>query len=189
MAELADIVKTINRTLFTVRFLHSGYGLPRPEVISNYIRVSPDENTLNFFDDYSIGYHFFNDMLLVFMRCSNGVLTTPFIKFSEEVRLRFYLNISTDFLIKTMVDNVGVAQIYQFSNKINIGTGGFLSMHTAGVDKDDLELVELAEPGEACFGVIDIYKTGAINDAYTLFLGAEETLNSPGYSIRFISKI
>ena len=189
MAELADIVKTINKTLFTVRFLHAGYGLPKQEVISDYIRLHPDEDTRNIFVDHSIGYRFFNDLLIVFIRCSNLVPTTPFIELSEEVRLRFYLNVSTDFLNKTQVDHVGAVQVYQFSNKVNIGTGGFLSMHTAGVDIDDLKSVELAETGETCFGVIDVYKTGAINNIYNLFSGVEQTLNSPEYFIRFISTI
>lgn len=189
MAEMADIIKITNRALFTVRFLHDGYGFPRPEVISDNFRLAPDADTKNIFLNYSIGHRFFNDMLVVFMRSSNQVTTTPLLKLTEEVRLRFFMNVSSDFLNKTQVDAVGTTQIYQFSNKVNIGTGGFLSMHTEGVNNDDLKSVEVAEPGETCFGVIDVYNTGAINNTYDLFSGAEATFNSPGYSIRFISKI
>ena len=189
MAELADVVKIINSTLFSLRFVHTGYGLPRPEVISDNIRLDPDEDTLRIFNNYNIGYRFFNDMLVVFIRCSNQVPTTPLLKISEEIRLRFFIQISTDFLNKTEVQPVGATQLYQFSNKINIGTGGFLSMHTDGVNNDDLKSSNVAQPGVTCFGVIDVYNTGAISNAYDLFSGAEQTLNSPGYSIRFISTI
>ncbi|MGN6531240.1 MAG: hypothetical protein ACTHK0_05765, partial [Ginsengibacter sp.] len=60
---------------------------------------------------------------------------------------------------------------------------------TAGVNSDDLKTVGVVNPDEHCFGVIDIYSSGAINSAYDLFSGASENLNDPGYSIRFISKI
>lgn len=189
MTEPADIVRTISRTLFSVRFLHTGYGLPRPEIISEYIWLEPDEDTKNVFKNYSIGYRFFNDLLVVFMRCSNLVPTTPFLKITEEVRLRFYLQVSADFLNKTQVQAVGAAQLYQFSNKVNIATGGFISKHTEGVNDDDLIAVDLAAPGKTCFGVLDVFNTGAVNSTYDLFSGVQQTFNSPGYSIRFISQI
>ena len=189
MAELADIVKIINRPLFSLRFLHAGFGLPRPGNISDSMRLDPDEATQKIFNNYHIGYRFLNDMLVVFIRCSNPVPTTPLLKLSGAIRLRFYLQVSTEFLNKTEVQSVGATQLYHFSNRENIGTGGFISRHTEGVNDDDLELVVMAEAEETCFGVIDVYNTGAVNTSYDLFSGAEQTLNSPGYSIRFISKI
>ena len=189
MAEIADTVKTINKTLFTVRFLHAGYGFPRPGNILDNISFQPDDDTQKILTNYNIGFRFLNDTLVVFMRCSNLIPTTPMLKFSGDIRLRFFMQVSTDFLKRTEVQPVGASQLYQFSNKVNIATDRFLSMHTEGVNNDDLKPVSVAEPGETCFGVIDVFNAGAINNTYDLFSGADQTLNSPGYSIRFISKI
>lgn len=189
MAELAEIIKTTFQVLYTVTFLHNGYGLPVPGSISDNIRLNPDKDTQTIFLNHHIGYRFFNDLLVVFMRASNPDPTIPFLKISRQVRFRFFMHVSTDFLHRTQVDAVGSLQVYQFSNKVNAGTGGFLSMHTEGVNMDDLKPVDEAEPGENCFAVMDVYNNGAINNAYDLFSGVADSFNSPGYFIRFISTV
>lgn len=189
MADVVDIIKIIYKELFTVKVLHTGYGTPRPDSVSDNINVKPDGNTKIIFSNYSIDYSFFNDTLVVFMRCADQSPAVPYSKFGENFRIRFLLNVSGDFLNKTVADPVGAAQVYQFSNQTNVGLGGFISMHTEGVNSDDLKTVASVNPGENCFGVIDIYSSGAVNNSYELFSGADENLNSPGYSIRFISKI
>lgn len=189
MADVVDIIKIIYKELFTVRFLHSGYGTPRPGSISDSINLQPDASTKIIFRNYSIGYSFFNDTLVVFMRCADQLPAVPYTRFAENFRIRFLLNVSGDFLNKTVADPVGAAQVYQFSNQTNVGSGGFISMHTEGVNSDDLKTLASVNPGENCFGVIDIYSSAAINNAYELFSGTNENLNNPGYSIRFISKI
>lgn len=187
MAEIAETVKMSYKTLFTVTFLHSRYGFPRREIISDNISLEPDAETQKIFINHSMGYRFFNDLLVVFMRCSNLIPSTPFIILADEVRLRFCINVSEVFLKKTEVEQAGATLVYQFSNKVNIGTDRFLSMHAEGVIDDDLESVDVAKADKRCFGVLDVYKTGA-NNTYNLFSSAEDTLKSPGYSIRFISK-
>lgn len=189
MADVVDIIKTIYKELYNVKFLHAGYGTPRPSSISDNINLQPDTDTVITFNNYNIGYSLFNDTLVVFIRCADQSPPVPYVKFAEPARLRFLLNVSNDFLNKTVVDPVGAAQVYQFSNQTNVGSGGFISMHVTGVNADDLKTVALVNPDESCFGVIDVFTSGAINSAYELFSDANETLIDPAYSIRFISKI
>ena len=189
MADVVDIIKIIYKELFTVRLLHTGYGTPRPDSIADNITLHPDASTKIIFSNYSIGYSFFNDTLVVFMRCADQSPVVPYIKFAENFRIRFLLNVSDDFLKKTVADPVGATQVYQFSNQANAGSGGFISMHTTGVNSDDLKTATLINADENCFGVIDIYSSAAINSAYELFSGANDHLNSPAYSLQFISKI
>ena len=189
MADVVDIIKIIYKELFTVKLLHTGYGAPRPGSISDSINLKPDAETKIIFSNYSIGYSFFNDTLVVFMRCADQSPVVPYIKFAENVRLRFLLNVSGDFLNKTVADPVGAIHIYQFSNQINAGSGGFISMHAGGVNIDDLKAAAAVNADENCFGVIDIYSSAAINNAYELFSGSNDNLNNPNYSIQFISKI
>ena len=189
MADVVDVVKTIYKELYNVKFLHAGYGAPRPDSISDNINLQPDATTVITFNNYNIDYILFNDTLVVFIRCADQSPPVPYVKFANPVRLRFLLNVSTDFLNKTVVDPVGATQVYQFSNQINVGSGGFISMHVEGVNSDDLKTVAAVNADEKCFGVIDIFSSGAINNAYELFSDANETLIDPAFSIRFISKI
>ncbi len=189
MADVVDVIKTIYKELYNVKFLHAGYGAPRPNSISDNINLQPDADTVITFNNYNIGYSLFNDTLVVFMRCADQTPSVPYVKFAEPVRLRFLLNVSNDFLNKTVVDPVGATQVYQFSNQINVGSGGFISMHVEGVNADDLKTVAAVNADEKSFGVIDVFTSGAINHAYDLFSDANETLIDPDYSIRFISKI
>lgn len=189
MADVADTIITIYKELYHVKFLHAGYGAPRPDSIFENITLQPDADTVITFNNYNIDYRLFNDTLVVFIRCANQSPAVPYVRFADTFRLRFLLNVSNDFLNKTVVDPVGSAQLYQFSNQTNAGSGGFISMHTGGVNSDDLKTVAVVNADEKCFGVIDVYSSGAINNSYDLFSNANETLNDPGYSIRFISKI
>lgn len=189
MADVADIIKTIYKELYNVKFLHTGYGVPRPNSISDNINLQPDADTVITFNNYNIDYSLFNDSLVVFIRCADQSPPVPYVKFANPVRLRFLLNVSNDFLNKTLADAVGATQVYQFSNQTNAGAGGFISMHTEGVNSDDLKTTTEVNADEKCFGVIDIYSSGAINNAYELFSGTDTKLNNPNYSIRFISKI
>lgn len=189
MAEVVDIIKIIYKELFSVKILHAGYGTPRPDSISESINLKPDTNTKKIFKNYNMGYSFFNETLIVFIRCADQSPPVPYIKFAGTFRLRFLLNVSGNFLNKTTIDPVGATQVYQFSNKTNVGSGGFISMHVEGVNNDDLKTVALINADEKSFGVIDVYTSGAINSAYELFSGTDENLIDPAYSIRFISKI
>lgn len=189
MAVVNDIIKIIYREIFTVTFLHAGYGAARPNFISDSITVKPDTKTKIIFENHSMDYRFFNNTLVVFLRCADQTSVIPYIKFGEDFSIRFLLISSGDFLNKTLIDAVGVTQFYQFSNQTNIGSGGFITMHTEGVNTDDLKSAAVVKVGENCLGVIDIYSNEAKDSTYELFNGGNENLNNPGYFIRFISRI
>ena len=189
MALVEDITNVIYKEIFTVKIFHDGYGSPRPVFIADNITLEPDENTKFFFKSYDMSYRFFNDTIICFVRSEDVVPGVPYIKFSGDVRIRFLINASTDFLNKTVVDAVGAKQMYQFTNQVNVGTGGFICMHTAGANVDDLKNANVVNADKACFGVIDVHSTGAVNSSYDLFSGAGQNLQNPSYSIRFISKI
>jgi hypothetical protein len=194
---LKDIIKTTYKELFTVKFQHSGYGLLRSKFVADSIRVEPDVAGRELFADHSIGYRFFNDTLICFIRTQPlappaADPKAPYIKFPGNVLIRFLINVSADFLDKTNVVPAGAKQVYHFSNQANAGTGGFISVHTdtIGVNNDDLKNVTVVNPGSACFGVIDIFSNGAVNANYELFTSsATQQLRSPAFVIPFKSKI
>ena len=189
MAGSIDIIRTVYEELFTVTFIHGGYGSPRPDFIGDNISLEPDEDTKFLFKNYDISYRFFTDTLICFMRCNDALPRVPFIPFSGPVRMRFFINTSAGFISKSVVEPAGALQVYQFTNQANIGTGGFISMHETGADNDDLKNASAVNAEKNCFGVIDVHNTGAVNSTYDLFSGANQTLLSPDYSIRFISRI
>ena len=194
-----DITKSKYEEVFTVRFLHNAYGNPRPRLMADSIELEPDTETKEFFNNYNLGYRFFNDTLICFIRTTLSQLLSPpalvtvipYIKFSGNVRIRFFINASIDFLNKTLVETAGAKQMYQFTNRVNAGTGGFISMHISGVNNDDLKNVDTVEvdKNKSCFGVVDVYSSGAVDSTYELFSGLDQGLQSPQYSIRFIGKI
>ena len=183
-----DIVRTIYKELFTVKILHSGYGAPRPNLIAGSIALEADEETKTLFNNYYLGYRFFGDTLICFMRIAASLPAVPYLKFPGDVRIRFRMNASVDFLSKTVVDAAGAKQVYQFTNQVNIGTGGFISMHTQGVNSDDLKNVNVVNADKICFGVVDVNTSTVVNSSYAIFSGVNQQLISPNYSIRFINK-
>ena len=198
-----DIIRTTYKELFTVKFLHSGYGFSHNNPIADNIQIEPDEATSSLFVNHSMGYRFFTDTLICFIRTIKTQLSpplsppanetnVPYIKFSGNVLIRFLINASTVFLNRTEVAATGAKQAYQFTNQTNVGTGGFISMHTdiIGVNNDDLKNVFTVKPDKTCFGVIDIFNTGAVNSNYALFNeNVTQQLKSPAYKIPFKSKI
>lgn len=192
-----DITDIKVEELFTVRFLHTGYGFPRRKLIESSITVEPDNATSNFFTNHNMGYRFFNDTLICFIRTNPPQLLSPpaldpkipFIKFSGNVRIRFFINASTDFLNKTVVEAAGATQMYQFTNQVNAGTGGFICMNTTGVNSGDLKDTNVVKADKSCFAVVDVHNSGAMNNTYSLFADINQTLQSPHYVIQFISRI
>ena len=160
-----DITDVKVGKLFTVRFLHSGYGFSRRKLLEDSLTLEPDNATGNLFTNHQIGYHFFNDTLICFIRTdltqllSPPVLSpeTPFIKFTGNVSIRFLINASADFLNKTVVEAAGAAQVYQFTNQLNAGTGGFICMNTAGVNNSDLKNSNVINADQTCFAVVDVH--------------------------------
>ena len=194
-----DIIRTTYKELFTLKFLHSGYGFSQKNSIADSIYLEPDEATRNLFINHSIGYRFFTDTLICFIRTVKtellsppGIAThVPYIKFSGNVLIRFLMNASTGFLDKTEVAATGAKQVYGFTNQVNTGTGGFISSHTdiTGVNDDDLKNIAVVKPDKTCFAVIDIFNIGAVNSNYDLFNeNVTQQLKSPAYAIPFKSK-
>ena len=195
MAVQKDIISLIYKELFTVKFLHTAYGAARKSFIADDIHIEPDLATKKLFINHYLDYRFFNDTLICFIRTELLSPPTPnpkapFIKFSSPVLIRFLVNASTGFLRKTNVVITGSQQVYQFNNQLNAGTGGFICMHATGVNNDDLKSAAVVKPDNPCFGVIDIFSTGAANSTYEIFTGGPiQVLQSPVYSIQFISTI
>ena len=189
-----DIIDLLCKELFTVKFLHNGYGPLRKNFIAEDIAIEPDEATSKLFVNHYLGYRFIGDTLICFARIepllSPPVPASPYIKFTGAFRIRFLLKASSSFLGKTIVAAVGAKQVYQFSNQANAATGGFICMHTTGVNNDDLKNADTINPGKPCFAVIDVSSSGAVNGSYEIFTGGPaQQLTSPAYSIQFISMI
>jgi hypothetical protein len=104
--------------------------------------------------------------------------------------IRFLLKASTDFLNRTNVIDAGAKQLYYFSNQANAATGGFICMHSTGVNNDDLQNADTINADKTCFAVIDISSAGAVNAGYEIFTGgAAQQLTSPAYVIQFTSTV
>lgn len=190
-----DKINTSYRQLFTVRLLHSGYGAALKTSIKEVVKVEPDDATRKLMLNYNMGYRFVNDTLICFIRTSlfaqpAPLPVVPFVKFSGVKKFRFLVFASPDFLASTDVEPAGAATVYQFTNQANAGTAGVISVHTAGVNADDLKDVTTVKPAKNCFAVIDIISQGASGAAYELFDGVvNQQLKSPAYAIPFKSKI
>jgi hypothetical protein len=190
-----DIIDLICKELFTVKFLHNAYEPLRKSSIAENIDIEPDQATKNLFNNHSLGYRLVNDTLICFIRTEllsppGPDPKSPYIKFDGTVLIRFLVKASTDFFKKTNVVSTGARQVYQFGNQVNAAVGGFICMHTTGVNNDDLKDTGIVIPEKPCFGVIDIVSSGAVNASYEIFSGGTaQLLRSPAYSIQFISTI
>lgn len=189
-----DIVNTIYKELFTIKFLHNSYGFAHKNLLADNIEIQPDDATKNLFKGQRIGYRLLNDHLICFIQAklqSPEIVEPklPFIKFLADVRIRFLMSASNDFFSKTDLAISDTKQVYYFTNKVNIATDGFISMHTTGVENDDLKNTDIIKPDKNCFSVIDIFNNGAVNSSYDLYDGAAQKIKSPLYTIRFKNKI
>lgn len=129
-----DIINTLYEALFSVRFLHTGYGIPVSNTISKDIRFFPDEDTKKLFSGFNIAYRLLDDTLICFMRSRlfappNTDLKVPFIPFLGNVRIRFLMYTTQQFMNRTVAVATGKEQVYEFSNQINnvIDTNRFIS--------------------------------------------------------------
>lgn len=190
-----DVISTVFKELFTVKFLHSGYGSPRPTFIADNISIEPDGLTKKLFINHAMDYLFFNDTLVCFIRTallSPPALEpkVPYTKFANKVTFRFLVNASTGFINITDIISAGAKNIYQFSNATNIGAGGFITMHSTGADDSDLKSTDMVKPDKTSFAVIDILSENAVNSSYDLFNNnTDQKLESPVYKILFKSRI
>ena len=130
-----DIINCLYQELFSVRFLHSGYGTPVSNTISKDIKLFPDKSTKKLFSGFDIGYRFINNILICFIRSELFAppatdIKVPFIPFLGEVQIRFLMHISKNFMSRTEIVAAGKRQVYHFSNRINniIDTNIFISL-------------------------------------------------------------
>lgn len=124
MAGSVDIINTLYGELFSVRLLHAGYLSPASNVISTDIRLYPDKATKKLFNDYQITYRLFGNILVCLVRSRLFAapatnLKVPFVRFLDNVRIRFLMQISPSFLNRTEVVATGKNQVYLFSNRVN----------------------------------------------------------------------
>jgi hypothetical protein len=124
MARSVDIINTLYGELFSVRLLHSGYLTPTSNVISNDIRLYPDKQTKKLFTNYQITYRLFGNTLVCLVRSRLFAppatnLKVPFMRFLDNVRIRFLMHTSPSFLSRTEVVATGKNQVYLFSNRVN----------------------------------------------------------------------
>lgn len=178
--------------LFIIEFLHSGYNFVQQNLIGQSIKIKPDEETRRLFVNHGMDYKFSNGTLVCKMRSRQLAAPAPapvmsYVEFEGNVRIRFLVFSSSDFLMRTQVIATGSTQVYRFSNQANAGTNGFIAQHETGVNNDDLQNTVAIQPAENCFAVIDIHNNAAANLSYNLF-GADKRFLSPVYRIRFVPK-
>lgn len=187
-----EVIRRIYERLFSVEFLHAGYVFFQQNLIGESISIRPDKDTKMLFKNHGINYSFSGGTLVCVMQ--SDLLTPPApmpvipsIEFTGNVRMRFLIDSSSDFLKRTQVAAVGSAQVYQFTNQFNAGTNGFIAQHETGVNNDDLQTVAALQPSETCFAVIDIHNNATVNPNYDLF-GGDKRLLRPAYRVRFVPK-
>jgi hypothetical protein len=133
--------------------MHSGYGIPVSNTIANDIKLIPDEGTKKLFAGFNIVYRLINDSLICFMRSELFAppatdLKVPFIPFLGDVRIRFLMYTTRNFMDRTEVVATGKKQVYLFSNRINnvVDSDRFISReidtHVASNDYDAGAIVE-----------------------------------------------
>lgn len=123
MAGSVDIINTLYEELFSVRLLHSGYVSPATHVISNDIQLHPDKQTKKLFSNYHITYRLYDNILVCLVRSRLFAppatnLKVPFMRFLGNVRIRFLMHITQNFLNRTEVVAAGKNQFYHFSNRM-----------------------------------------------------------------------
>jgi hypothetical protein len=129
--QVDETVRTIWRELFTIKFLHSGFETPNENFLPKGIQVVPDGATQQLFTDQKIRYRFFTNSLVCFIECTPfnppaPEPKVPFIPIDGDLHIRFLVLSSGAFAANTYVVAAGSKQTYQFSNKGNNQSGGFI---------------------------------------------------------------
>lgn len=163
---MIESVNSIYTTLFTVRFIHSGYETPTENFFSQAIFITPDQYTEAIFSDYRMNYRFFNNTLICFMRSKffNPPATDPKVPaytITGDIKIRFLLKTRNDFFGKTYVAAAGNKKVYQFSNKINNTSGSNLFL-SAPVENymaaNDFENGTIVQDGGNLFAALQFVK-------------------------------
>ena len=193
--KLVETAYLIYKELFTINIVHSGYDSLSENMLSDVIKLYPDEATEVLFKNYNMNYCFNNDTLICYIRCKllNPPAKDPeasYIQISNDLRLRFLLTVGNDFMSKTKLEPAGKNQLYYyFSNKTNAGVNMLISHDNSEVSNNDLKQIADTDLTKRIHGVIDIFSSGAINSNYELFSGVSQQLQSPEYRIQFRSNV
>jgi hypothetical protein len=130
----ADTIYQIFANLFVLKILHKGYETPDENFLQRGLFIRPDTATQKLFNEYKMSYRFYNNTLVCFIQSSlvnppAADPKTPLISISENIRIRFLVQTSSDFTSRTYVVSAGSKEVYQFSNQINNadGTNFYLS--------------------------------------------------------------
>ena len=121
---MIEVVNSIYRPLFTVKFIHGGYETPMDNFFSQAASITTDEDTVNLFRNYKMSYRFFDNTLICFMQCTlfnppAPEPKLPSVKMDGDIRIRFLIKNNNDFFSKTYATAAGNKKKYQFSNKTN----------------------------------------------------------------------
>lgn len=119
-----DIIRTIYKELFLIKFEHKAYAASNTAGIFDDIKVVPDEATSILFRRYQIGYRCVHDTVICFMRSElsappNKEPKKPFVSLDPEFMIRFLVTATSSFLNKTYTAAAGSKLVYHFTNRIN----------------------------------------------------------------------
>jgi len=157
-----DVINTLYGILFSIRFLHGGYGTPASNDIAGSISVSPDPETQKLFKNHGISVRIFNDMLVCFIRSRLFAppatdQKVPFVPFLADARIRLLMYVTREFMNRTAAVSTGKDQVYHFSNRINnvVGTDAFVSRSIASFDAgSDYSTGTIVQEGAQLFRAI-----------------------------------
>jgi hypothetical protein len=195
MKSVGTIVELFDE-LFTINFSHSGFDSLSESMISEHLRITPDRETAKLLKNFRMGLYFDNDVFgcHIQSKMENPPAASPraaYIMPATGVLFRFLLKASNYFMTTTSIRSTAGGKAYYFSNRLNAGTGMFIS-HDAG-EVNNLDLITVPDPKpdirETFLGVIDIFSGGAINPNYELFSNATGRLRKPEYRLLFRSLI
>ncbi len=180
--------------LFTITFDHSAFDSLAESTLSDVLLIKPDAETASLLTDYSAGYTFSANSFVCFIH--SRLLSPPasqprgaYVVPEPDTRFRFLLMAGSRFINVTVVEPVAAARFYYFSNRINAGTGMFISHDASEVNSNDLHNLSDVEIRESPLAVIDIFSSNAMNTSYELFTGTAGELRKPAYRVLFRSRI
>jgi len=189
MAVIVDTIKTSFRNLFSIQLDHVGYETTLTAVVTSSILkdlfVEPDPQTKNLFKNYGLGFSSGNKSVICYVRNTGS---KPFLPLPDSTVIRLLVHASSGFINRTEIKAAGSKQVYQFTNldRSGGGTNKYLTKNSNGTSDNDLLGVEVLNPSENCFGVIDVFTKDVGND-YRLFDGSGNLLGG-NYKIEFAAK-
>jgi hypothetical protein len=157
-----ESVRTTYRELFTIRFVHTGFETSTEKYLSRSIRIEPDKLTKQQFVDRHIDYRFYRDTLVCFIECVpfNPPVEEPkipFVSITGDLKIRFLVLSSDEFVSKSYVVAAGSTSTYQLSNKVN-NTGGGSVFLTSPVENHspagDYEAGTIVQDGTTLFAAL-----------------------------------